>query len=342
VKSCTACGYANQPAALTCTRCGFAFVVPRQFRRTPNGSGVPLLLLVGIIVFGMTSAIGVKLILDRGQVNEVRLKLAEELRRLNDDHEKELRLKREEEEGRARAETAEHQTRLQNRALISGELARTNHAREWQRRIAHDPEFAHSALERSILKMEKVGSDPSLAAREALEEVARLAAPPASRVEVTNAYDAFAVRVAFKISALSREEAGLGTKHRSIDSMRREAREASAYVIRELFDYCGARGIARLSVSCNHAIYRHSYIPKAATDAERKELEKRGAVMMACLYRVTIDASQAMRVGSWRAISIPQVMQIIRVDYDGMTGLKLGDLPADLPWREDPEMELEF
>jgi hypothetical protein len=339
VKFCSACGYSNQPEARACTRCGFVFAVPLRAR---HSSGIPLLLLLGVILSGMTAAIAARVMLDRRQVNEVRSRFAGELRRLDDIHEKEFQAKREEEAQRARAEETAHRTRLQDSALVSGELARANHASEWRKRLAHDPEFAHSALERTILKMQKVGGDPSLAAREALDEVARLAAPPGSRVEVTNAYDKFAVRVAFKMSALSRAEAGLGTKHRSIESMRRETREASAAVIRELFDYCGARGIARLSVSCNHAVYRHGYIPGAATEAERKELEKRGAVMMACLYRVTIDASQAMGVGSWRAISIPQVMQIMRVDYDAMTGLKLGDLPADLPWKEDPEMELEF
>jgi hypothetical protein len=312
------------------------------FQRTRNSSGIPLPLLVAVIILGITVAIAGKLSIDLRQVNQVRLNLAGELRRLDQAQEREFQAKVEDEAQRTRAEETAHRRRLSDSALLSGELARANHAREWRKRLAHDPEFAHSALERTILKMQKAGSDPSLAAREALAEVARLALPPGSRVEVTNAYDKFAVRVAFKISALSPGEAGVGTQHRSIDAMRREAQEASACVIRELFDYCGARGIARLSVSCNHALYRHSYIPSAATETERRQLEKQGAVMMACLYRVTIDSSQAMGVASWRAISIPRVMQLMRVDYDAMAGLKIADLPGELPLKEDPEMELEF
>jgi hypothetical protein len=341
VKSCTACGYSNQPEAVTCTRCGFAFALsPSQ--RACNRSGIPLVLLVVVIILGMAAAIAGKLNFNGRQMNQIRLALATELRRLDEAGEREFQLRVEDEQERVRAEEAAHTMRLRDRDLISGELARANRATEWQKRLAHDPEFAHSAAERTILKMQNAGSDPSLATREALQEVARLALPPGSRVEVTNAHDKFAVRVAFKISALSREEAGVGTKHRSIDSMRLEAQQASACVIRELFDYCGARGIARLSVSCNHALYRHSYIPTAATEAERRELEKRGAVMMACLYRVTIDASQAMRVANWRAISIPRVIELMRVDYDAMAGIKFTDLPAELPPQEDPAMELEF
>src|SRR5688572_17479020 len=264
------------------------------------------------------------------------------MRLLDDSHEKQLQLERDEEAQRVQAEEIAHKSRLQDSALVSGEIARNRHAEEWRRRIAHDPEFAHSAVERSILKMQKLGSDPALAGREALEEVARLAAPRGSRIEVTNAHNKFAVRVAFKMSAVIPSAAGVATKHKSTASLRREAEEASAYIMKELFDHCGPRGIARLSLSCNYAVYRHSYIPKAATEAERKELEKRGAVMMTCLYRVVIDASKASRVASWRAISIPRVIELMNVDYNGITDLKLGDLPVNVPPDEDPDMQLEF
>jgi hypothetical protein len=193
-----------------------------------------------------------------------------------------------------------------------------------------------------MLKMQKVGSDPALAAREALEEVARLATPPGSRIEVTNAHDKLAMRVAFKMSAVIPSAAGVSMKHKSTAAMRREAEEGSAYIMKELFDHCGARGIARLSLSCNYAVYTHSYIPKAATEAERKELEKRGAVIMSCLYRISIDASKAATVPSWRAISVPRVMELMRVDYDGISNLKIGDLPLNVPLNVDPDMQLEF
>jgi hypothetical protein len=298
--------------------------------------------LFAILILVCAAVIGAKWAVDCRQLNEVRIGLASELQRLETAHVRELEAKRAEEAQRLQAAESGHKATLQNTALISGELAQARRTQEWQKRLAHDPEFAHSALERSILRMEKVGADPSLAARDALDEVARLATPPGSRIEVTNAHDKFAIRVAFKMSAVTHGEAGGITKHLTTDSMRREAREMSAHVIKELFDHCGARGIARLSVSCNHAIYRHGIIPGAATEAERKELEKRGGLMMACLYRVTIDASQARGVPDWRAISIPRVMQLMRVDYDGISGIKLSDLPRDFPMQEDPNMQLEF
>lgn len=295
-----------------------------------------------MLLLGSAAAVAAKLAVDRNQLNQVRARLDRELRAVEEERERDWQRKREEDDRRAGAEEAGHAVRLRDTALVSGERARDNHAAEWRKRVARDPDFAHSALERSMLRMQKVGADPGLAAREALEEVARLAAPPGSRIEVTSAHDKLAMRVAFKMSAVLPSAAGAAMKHKSTASLRREAAEGSACIMKELFDHCGARGMARLSLSCNYAIYSHSYIPKAATEVERKELEKRGAVIMACLYRVTIDASKAAAVPSWRAISIPRVMELMRVDYDGITSLKIGDLPLNVPPNVDPDMQLEF
>jgi hypothetical protein len=341
VKSCSECGYSNDFEAPACVRCGFRFAPPPR-TGAARRPGIPLALLLAILLLGGTAAIAAKLAAARHQLSQVRVRLERELRDTDQAREKEWVRKRADDERRARDEEAAHTARLQNTALVSGELARSNRAAEWQKRVAHDQEFAHSALERSILKMQKVGSDPALAAREALEEVARLATPPGSRIEITNAYDKLAMRVAFKMSAVIPSAAGVAMKHKSTASMRREAEEGAACIMKELFDHCGPRGIARLSLSCNYAVYSHSYIPKAATEAERKELEKRGAVIMSCLYRISIDASKAATVPSWRAISIPRVMELMRVDYDGIGNLKIGDLPLNVPLNVDPDMQLEF
>jgi hypothetical protein len=293
-----------------------------------------------IILLLSAGTVAAKFAVDRFQLRTVQARFAAGLREFDQPREQEFNARRDADQKRGDGEEAAQKARLADSAAVSGELAHANHVKEWQKRLAHDPEFAESAFERAMLKMQKVGNDPSLAAREALEEVARLAAPPGSRIEVTNVQDRFSVRVAFKMSATTYGEAGASTKHRSTETMRREAEEISALVVKEVFDYCGARGIARLSVSCNHGI-RHSNIPKAATDEERKELEKRSRTIMVCIYRIVIDESKAAFVPSWRDISIPRVRDMMRVDYDGITGLKLADVVRG-PAEEDPNMLLEF
>jgi hypothetical protein len=147
---------------------------------------------------------------------------------------------------------------LRNEALVSGALARQQHEREWVQRVAHDPAIAKSAMERTLLEMEQVGHDPQRNAQQAFAEVARLAAPPGSRIDVRPSGKRFAVQVAFRMSALSQNESGAVTKHHTTESMRREIRDLSADVMKALFDYCGSRGIEKLWVTCNHAMRRTS------------------------------------------------------------------------------------
>lgn len=339
MKSCSECGFANNLDAPRCARCGFRFAVPRASKAPP---GIPFWLLLPVVLLGSAVALAVQLVGDRKQLHDFRSKLDSQLGAARAEHETEWLRRVEEDNSRVRAQESAHAARLQDKLLISGELARRNRDTEWAKRLARDPEFALSPLERTMVRMQKVGADPALATREALEEVARLAAPPGSRIEVTNAFNNLALRVAFKMSAVVPSAAGVAMKHKSNASMRREAQEGSAYIMKELFDACGARGIARLSLSCNYAVYAHSFIPQAATEAERKELEKRGAVIMACLYRVSIDASKAAAVPNWRTISIPRVIELMRVDYDGISSLTVSALPLNVPRDIDPDMQLEF
>ncbi len=183
------------------------------------------------------------------------------------------------EQARVEAEDeAKHQARLRDEAVISGALASQRHGEEWARRLAHDPAVAQSVMETNLLRMQQVGVDPTRSAQEALAEVARLAAPPGSRIEVIPSGDRFAVRVAFRMSALSLHESGAVTKHHTTQSMRREIERLSARVMKAMYDYCGTRGIEKLSITCNHAL-RRSIIPPNATESEKHELLLRAPVV---------------------------------------------------------------
>ncbi len=121
--------------------------------------------------------------------------------------------------------------------------------------------------------------------------------------------------------------------------MRREIRELSARQVREVFEYCGARGIERLSVSCNHAI-QQSAGPGLATDEERRHLRSRAEVVMSNLYRVSVDGKRAGAVADWREISTSQVLSMMVVEFDRVDEVEiekgLGGAGVD------PDMPLEF
>lgn len=240
------------------------------------------------------------------------------------------------------AEESAHKARLRDPEFISGAAAGQRHKEEWARRLAHDPQFATTAMETKLLRMEQVGRDPAMAAQAALEEVARLASPMGARVEVTRSGERFTVKVAFRMSSLSANETGAATKHHTTESMRREIEDLSAGVMRDLFDYCGSRGIEKISVSCNHTVRQTPLIPTNATPEEKEELKARTTLAMVNLYRARLDQTQARAVPDWRQVSMRLLNRMMKVEYDGLQTLQITDANPDSPQTLDPEGPLEF
>jgi hypothetical protein len=172
--------------------------------------------------------------------------------------------------------------------------------------------------------MEKLGQDASLAAQSALQKVALMAVPPGSRVDIEPDGDGFRVRVAFMMSRLSRNESGAVTMYHSTAAMRVKIQELSSRLMRDLYDFCGSRGIKSISVTCDHTL-RQATVPGNATPEERQDLLNRAPPTMARLYRVSLDRSHARAVADWRRVSLGTVTQLSSVEYDGLTSLTISE-----------------
>lgn len=220
-----------------------------------------------------------------------------------------------------------HRAKLQDARLISGAAAADRHAKEWNQRQNHDPALARTVLERTLLEVERVAKDPNVTAETALRKVAELVTPPRSRIEVTRGESGFLIRVAFRLSAVRPEESGGATHHTSAAEMRAEIEHITAKVIKDIFDYCGGRGIERLSVSCNRAVV----IGREA--AQR--------LVMRSLYRASIGASEAATIASWRGASAADAARVMNVEHDVVSGILINK-SSGRRLTEDPNEPLEF
>jgi len=212
-------------------------------------------------------------------------------------------LSREEERARSLQEKFDRDEERADRAhrdrltlAASGSITNLR-AGEWARRQAHAPEFAVSPLEKSLLELEKLGRDKSVTDRDALERVAQRVTPAGSAIKIEQSASGFVVRVAYKLSAMTHGEAGAMTKHTSHGAMRSEVEEVTARVVNQLFDYCGTRGIARIIVSCNHAVIKGD-----------------DNVVMDRIYRATITAEKAARVTDWRRLALSRGLALMDVE----------------------------
>src|SRR5436190_12966184 len=235
MKRCVQCSQLSPDDAMRCQSCGGGgFIFPRPPKVTGNigfrsaGRRMVILTIIVVLISGV-SLLG-NYCFCQSKLARLARQFADELTQTQQQHE--AAVQSEEEVYRSQASTQEsaHRVLLGNAAIISGALAVNRHQQEWARRLSHDLLLASSPIETNLVQMERLGSDRAIAAQTALEKVAKLAAPPRSRVEVSKRGDGFEVRVAFRMSALTPNESGAITKHHDVESMRREVEQLSGRV----------------------------------------------------------------------------------------------------------------
>jgi hypothetical protein len=317
---CTFCGHANRAEAAHCACCGGSLADARRERfKLPLASWIPAIPVAALLSFQYMAS--------ERALSQIRSTTSGNAQRIAAEHQAALRKLQAEHDDRETALENTHRAQLADARLISGVNAAARHADEWRRRQAHDPAFANSLIEKTLLEVERLGKDPALSAEAALRKVAELVTPPGSRIEVTQGDRGFIVRVAFRLSAVDPNEAGGGTRHTSSADVRKQIEEVTAHVIKDLFDSTGARGIQRLSVSCNRAL---------VTGKDDNE-----HLAMRSLYRAVVEADQASQIANWRSLSTRQIAALMKVEHDVLATVVIskGGKPG---LTLDPNEPLEF
>ena len=242
---------------------------------------------------------------------------------------------------RLRALELSHRSKMQDPALLSGDSAEKARAEEWAARLRRDRAFAKTALELNLLAMELVARDDTLTVAQSLFQVASLASPPRSRIEIVPEVKRFKIRIAFDMGAVSWEEAGGNTKHSSTDALRVEAEQMTVRVIRDVLAACGSGDIERLSVSCNRPLQPTEQAIEAVP-ADPARASKPRPSRMTLIFRAGIDQASAAGVADWRSASMAQVGRGMVVEYDRTRRLRLSYVLEEPQIATEPEGELEF
>lgn len=271
----------------------------------------------------------------------LRLQLDRDLERVRNGHRQELEELRETDAKRVQEDEDRFAQVLQDAGTIGGGEARRRRQHEWDRRLKHDPELAHSELEKRLLQMERLGASPEVAAEQALNQVAQLASPAESRIEILPSREGYHVRVAFKLSSRKGDETGTVTRHHDSASLRREVEEVSASVMRDLYDFCGSRSLAEVTVACNRAVLRWSVRP-GASQAEQEKSEREAKPVLSCIYRASMTDEVARTVGSWRSVSLSQVISKLNVEKDTTQSIRIRQDPVAAGDKVDPQMQPSF
>lgn len=255
-------------------------------------------------------------------------------------HSDALRKEKEKQGKQASEEMVRHRELMGDVALLSGDKARLRHEEEWSRRRAYAPEFAITAIERVMLRMHQVAGNKELPMEKVMEEVALLASPAGSQAEVRRRDGRLLLNVAFRMSALSSKEAGAVTAHTSKESLRNEAINLCARVMRDVYEHCGTRDIDRVQLSCNHAV-QQARVSLFASEYEKRQAFAGAPVVWSVLYRCSLPGRMAEKVPKWHDASMNSIKSMLAVQEDRFSTLTISGHTTSGSQR-DPEAPLKF
>ena len=331
---CSHCGQHNgvveihKSRQLRCGRCRAPLANPfRLHNRMLRWSQAQPLAIVLLIACVGSLLLGGKMMSRRGKLALLQQQFKAELATIERANQQKLE-----------ADEKAHQALLLDDNFIQGRKANEAHKKEWEQRMSHEPQLARTPIEKTMREMEALGNNPDLPAREILEKVAQMSSPYDSRIEVIESRGKFVIKVAYRMSSMTLGELGAITKHHSVDSLRKEVVEISSKVVRDLYDYCGRRGIRRIMVSCNHPLKR---IPGNTPPSEREEAFNRAPVVWGVLYRCTIPEKAAQTVPSWRKLPLHRITDMLEAE-DGFRNLDIRNQGPRGDWQVLPEGDLEF
>jgi hypothetical protein len=143
------------------------------------------------------------------------------------------------------------------------------------------------------------------------------------------------------MSRLREHEAGAVTEFHTTAELRAAIEEVSAEVLRDLYGFCGSRGIHSVSVSCNHTAWSR-WIPPNATPEEKELLLEEVPAKPVRFYRVKLDEGESKEIVGWRQASLKEIGRLWTVEYDGLTTLTILQSSAPTEGGHDPAGELQF
>jgi hypothetical protein len=131
-------------------------------------------------------------------------------------------------------------------------LAAQHREEEYEKRLALDPALAQSDREKAMLKMKAIGEDPEIPDKEAVEKIVKLACPPKSGFLVTEQKNGgFMVQVAFPYKWVVDSHPEMA---KYLPGYYYEVQKTAAGIMKDVFQFGGARNIASLTVACQNIV----------------------------------------------------------------------------------------
>jgi len=129
-----------------------------------------------------------------------------------------------------------------------------HYARIMEERKSYNRKYALTPREKAQLEMLALASDSTKTLQDIVESVARKAAPTNSEIRANSIESGIVLDIDFDMSELTSGEEGTRTKHKTIDSLRKEVVRLISQVTTDVYEFCRDIDIDKISIGCKHFV----------------------------------------------------------------------------------------
>ncbi len=128
------------------------------------------------------------------------------------------------------------------------------YAKEWEERNNFNARYALSPREKSQLKMRALARDRTTRVEDIVKEIAALAAPQGSSIQVSSTARGMRLDIDFQMSAVTHGEQGTRTKHETVESLKNEVRKLISRVTHDVYAHCQVIDLESIHIGCKHLV----------------------------------------------------------------------------------------
>lgn len=181
----------------------------------------------------------------------------------------------------------------------------------WDERRNYTGKYAITPREKAQLEMLALSKDKTKRIEDIIKGIASKAAPRNSEIDVQVRGEKYGLSINFDMSELSSGEEGTRTKHRSIDSLKKDVIRLISKVTNDVYQFCQNLDLDSISIGCKH--YVRQYDEYKAYRGEENSV----------LYKIRVDRKDLAELKNNPFLDTYSTTKYFKVEEDNFPNMEI-------------------
>jgi len=186
-----------------------------------------------------------------------------------------------------------------------------HYAKIWDERGNYIGKYAITPREKAQLEMLALSKDKTKGIEDIIKGIASKSAPRNSEIDVHVRGDKYGLSIDFDMSELSSGEEGTRTKHRSIDSLKKDVIRLISKVTNDVYQFCQNLDLDSISIGCKH--YVKQYDEYKIYKGEANSL----------LYKIRVDKKDLVELKNNPFLDTYSTTKYFKVEEDNFPNIEI-------------------